>query len=125
MAGKLVVTSVFDADARLEDVGRENLARAYLLRIKEVIEVYRRVRQPKVLLRHTGQALAATIALFLFLFAGRKVLRRAIFELERRYTHRIREIGIQGLNVLPAERMWHSVIGGLKVVAVRHHLSLP
>jgi len=118
MAGRLSVLSLFDADAKLEDVGRQNLARADLLRIQEAIESYRHARQPKVLIRHAALALAAALGLLLFLFGGLKVVRRALRELELRYKHKIRELGIQGLRVVPAERLWLSAIGVLKFLAV-------
>jgi small-conductance mechanosensitive channel len=117
MAGRLAVLSVFDADARLEEVGRQNLARADLLRIQGAIESYRQERQPKVLIEHAALALASALALFVFLFVGLKLVRRGLVELEHRYKHRIRELGIQGLKVLPAERLWLAAIAALKFLA--------
>ena len=117
MAGRLAVFSVFDADARLEEVGRQNLARADLLRVQEAIESYRQERQPKVLIEHAALALALALGLFLFLFAGLKAVQRGLRELEHRYKHRIRELGIQGLKVLPAERLWLAAIAALKFLA--------
>ena len=116
-AGKVVVLTLFDADARLEDVERHTLALANLLRIQQAIEAYRRDRDPKVLARAAGLAVAAALALLVFLFAGLKIVRRGLLELEHRYRHRIREVGIQGLKVLPADRMWISVIRVLQFAA--------
>ncbi len=117
MAGKLAVVAVFDADARLEEVERQNLARADMLRIQQAIESYRQERQPKVLIEHAALALALALGLFVFLFVGLKLVRRGLVELELRYKHRIRELGIQGLKVLPAERLWLVAIAVLKFVA--------
>ena len=117
MAGKVAVFSVFDADARLEEVERQNLARADLLRIQQAIESYRHDRQPKVLIQRAALALALALGLFLFLFAGLKAVQRGLRELELRYKHRIRELGIQGLKVLPAERLWLAAIAALKFLA--------
>jgi len=116
-AGKIAILTLFDADARLEEVARQNLARADLARIQEAIEAYRQDRQPRLLAYHAGLAVAAALGLFVFLFAGVKIVRRGLVELEHRYRHRIREVGIQGLKVLPAERMWISVIRILNFAA--------
>ena len=69
------------------------------------------------MVRHTILASVALLALFLFLFFSLKGARRALLELELRYKHRIREVEIQGLKVLPAERMWGSAIVALKFLA--------
>ena len=117
VAGNLVVLSVLDADARLEQVGRQSLANAYLLRIQQAIEEYRSERQANVLIRRAVLALAALAGLFVFWFLGLRIVRRILLILERRYKHRIREVGIQSLRLLPAERMWLSLIGILKFAA--------
>jgi len=117
LAGKVSIIIVFDADAKLEEVGRHSLASAYLMAIRGAIQTYREARQPKVLARHAVQAVVALAALFLFLFFGLKAVRRTLLEVEHRYKHRIREVEIQGLKVLPAERMWVSGIVALKFLA--------
>ena len=117
MAGRLPVTEVFDGDAKFEEVGRQELAHAYTIRITEAIEAYRQAREPKVLIRHIAYALAAALALLLVLFGGSRIVHRLLSVLERRYKHRIPGVGIQALKVLPAERMWAALIGALKLVA--------
>ena len=117
VAGNLVILNVFDSDARLEQVGRQSLANAYLLRIQQAIEDYRSERKTNVLIRHAALALAAVAGLFLFWFFGVRIVRRILLALERRYKHRVREVGIQSLKLLPAERMWLSLIGILKFAA--------
>ena len=116
LAGRQAIVTVYDADARLEGVDRQTLGRAYLLRIQETLATYRQARQPRVLVLHTLLALAAALALLGFLFVGLRLVRRTLRELERRYKHRIGEVRIQGLKLLPAERMWGSLIGALKFV---------
>jgi small-conductance mechanosensitive channel len=117
MAGRLPVVEIFDGDAKFEEVGRQELAHAYTIRITEAIEAYRQAREPKVLIRHVAYALAAALALLLVLFGGGRIVRRLLAVLERRYRHRIPGVGIQALKVLPAERMWAALIGALKFVA--------
>ena len=118
VAGDLVVVSLFDADAQLEQVRRESLATAYLLRMQQAIEDYRRERQPSVLRHNAVLGLGGVAGLFLFWFLGLKIVRFLLRVLERRYKHRVREVGIQSLKLLPAERMWIALIGVLKLAAV-------
>ena len=118
VAGNLVIANLFDGDAQLEQVRRQSLATADLLRIQQAIEDYRSERQPDVLLRHSIFAVTAAVGLLLFWFLGIRIVRFVLRAMERRYKHRIREVGIQSLKLLPAERMWISLIGILKLAAV-------
>jgi small-conductance mechanosensitive channel len=118
VAGDLVIVNLFDGDAQLEQVRRQTLGTAYLLRIQQAIEDYRSERQPDVLMRHTVLTVATAVGLLLFWFLGIKIVRFMLRTMERRYKHRIREVGIQSLKLLPAERMWISLIGILKLAAV-------
>ena len=117
VAGNLVIVNLFDGDAQLEQVRRQSLATANLLRIQQAIEDYRRERQPSFVVHQTGLAFAATVGLLLFWFFGVKILQFVLRVLESRYKHRIREVGIQSLKLLPAERMWISLIGVLRFLA--------
>ena len=117
VAGNLVIVNLFDGDAQLEQVRRQTLAAAYLLRVQQAVEDYRRERQSDVLIRNTVLALASAVGLLLFWFLGVRITRFVLRALESRYKHRIREVGIQSLKLLPAERMWVSLIGLLKFAA--------
>lgn len=117
VAGNLVIVNLFDADAQLEHVRRQSLAAAYLIRIQQAIGEYRHERQRDVLIRRAMLALAATVGLLLFLFLSIKFLQFVIRSVERRYKHRVHEVGIQSLKLLPAERMWASIVGILKLIA--------
>ncbi|MCB1967805.1 MAG: hypothetical protein KDI64_17685, partial [Candidatus Accumulibacter sp.] len=63
--GDKVLMTLFDADARVEQTEREDLAIANSERISEAISDYRRERTPEVLRKHTVEALAAMLALAL------------------------------------------------------------
>jgi small-conductance mechanosensitive channel len=117
VAGNLLIINLFDADAQLEQVRRQTLGTAYLLRIQQAVEDYRSERESDVLIRHTVWALAAAVGLLLFWFLGIRIVRFALRTMERRYKHRVREVGIQSLKLLPAERMWISLIGLVKLAA--------
>jgi small-conductance mechanosensitive channel len=117
VAGDFVIVSLFDADAQPERVHRETLAIANLHRIQQAIQDYRRERQTNVLIHGAGLALASIAGLILFWFLGLKLLRVALHFMERRYRHRVHHVGIQSLRLLPAERMWGSLIAVLKAAA--------
>ena len=62
-AGSVVILTVTDADAAVEDLSRPVLADGTLLVLKRAVETWREQRSLRVLLRHAGYVLAATIAL--------------------------------------------------------------
>ena len=123
VAGRVVIVNFFDEDGRLEGVERQSLARACLARIQEAIQEYRQQRESNVLIRHAFYALAAALALFLVLFGGWKIVERARSTLERRFKHRVRELGIQQLKVLSAERVWTGLIAILNLAAAAAALA--
>jgi hypothetical protein len=112
-----VILNLFDGDAQLEQVRRQSLATANLLRIRKAIQDYRLDRRPDVLTRHTALAVAVGVGFLLFWIFAARVVRFLLRAIERRYKHRIREVGIQSLKLLPAERMWLSLVGVLKFAA--------
>jgi hypothetical protein len=66
MAGDRRVMGVLDADTRMEQLNRKDLAHAYRERIRAAIEDYRLARRPEVLLKsgvHAGVASALVVAL--------------------------------------------------------------
>jgi small-conductance mechanosensitive channel len=118
VAGNAVIANLFDGDAQLEHVRRQMLATAYLLRIQQAIEDYRHERQTNILIQHIVLASVAAVGLILLWLFGQRIVGVVLRALERRYKHRIREVGIQSLKLLPAERMWISLVGILKFAAV-------
>src|SRR5215475_7453261 len=99
VAGDLVIVNLFDSDAQLEQVRRQTLGTAFLRRIQATVEEHRRERQPDVLIRHAALAVAAAVGLLLLWFFGVRITRFVLRALERRYKHRIREVGIQSLKL--------------------------
>lgn len=63
VAGKDVIFSAFDADAKASNTSRVHLAEQYLESIKKATVNYREVRTPKNLLFDLAKFIAATIAL--------------------------------------------------------------
>jgi small-conductance mechanosensitive channel len=115
-ARDLVVMSVFDGDARLEDVRRQTLAIANRARIVQAITAWREARSRDRLLRAALVALVATVALALALVLLVLVARRVDAVLERRYRQRVQSIGIQSFEIVQAERIWAAFRGMLRGV---------
>jgi small-conductance mechanosensitive channel len=113
MANDKLVMGVLDADARLEQVTRKELAASYRTRISGAIEDYRRARRPEVLLRGGLYALAATAVLAALVLGVLWLSRRLDAAIERRVRHRIPMLGIQSFEVVRAERIWGAMRGAL------------
>jgi small-conductance mechanosensitive channel len=122
--GERPVMSVLDADAELEGLTRQDLARAYAHRIRAVVETYRRDRSPRNLLVGAGASLAATVALagavLLFVWLWRRL--RAI--LEARFTRRVRSLEIQNVKVIHAEQIRGAARAAFRTVRALVFLAL-
>jgi len=108
--GDLPLMSVYDADAEVEGVHREALARAYAVSIGKAIEAHRSARSPRSLLLGAGKSLAATAALVGLLVLFLRLWRRLGSWLEERYTRHLRSLEIQAIEVIHADRV-RGVVG--------------
>ena len=104
-AGDSFLLAVTAADARLEGVERDTLARVYVERIQRALRAYRDARQPAVLLRGAQRSLAATAILLLALLVLGRVFRSLEGRIARRYGERIRSVQIQSFQILRAQRI--------------------
>lgn len=118
LAGKQLVMVITDADARIEQLDRRNLANTYVSRISEVILDYRRDRSTEHLARSGLYALAATGALVLFLWLGARAMRRLDRVLERRVKARLAGIEAKSLRMLSAAQLWQTLRGVRVLVSV-------
>ena len=124
MAGDQMIVGVLDADAKIEGVKRQELARAFAHRVREAIEDYRRDRSPEALLQSALYVLAATIVLALVLALVIWVARRIDGLMERRLHRHIQALGIQSFEIVRAERLWSALRGvlnagrGLAILAI-------
>jgi small-conductance mechanosensitive channel len=116
MLGDRRIASVIDADAEIEGIHREDLARVYAQRIGAAVEAYRRDRSPRNLMVGVAQSLAATLVLAVALVVLIRLWRRLIGFLEGRYAERVRSLQIQSIQVLHAERIRAVVRSALRVV---------
>ena len=113
-AGDRSVVSVFDADARLEGVDRPLLAKIFLKRIAGAVESYRRDRAPRVLLKNTLYALAATALFVVVLFGLRWVYRRLDGIAERHTKTRLKGLETVSRHFLHADQLWLVLRQGLR-----------
>ncbi|HEY7677294.1 MAG TPA: mechanosensitive ion channel domain-containing protein, partial [Candidatus Methylomirabilis sp.] len=124
MAGDRLVMAVFDADARLEQAGRRELAQLYVNRIRTAIANYREARRPNVLLRGGLVALGATAVFAALVVLVIWLARRLDALIERHVRSRIRALGIQSFQILRAEHIWGAIRGALHVARVLVILAL-
>ncbi len=108
--------SVVDADAELEGIHRQDLARVYANRIGAAIEAFRRDRSPRNLLVGAGASLAASAVLVGAVLLLFRLWRRLGVMLERRYTARLRSLEIQSVQVIHAERVRAAVRAAFRTV---------
>ncbi|MDO8943685.1 MAG: hypothetical protein Q7U75_10910 [Desulfobacterales bacterium] len=104
--GEHFIMVVSDLDAQMEDVNRPLLARLYVKRISEAIETYRRDRTNEYLLRSAGQVLIATLALLLFIWLGKRAVRRIDRELDGRVKDQLAGLEHRSLRLISASHLW-------------------
>ncbi|KAB2929607.1 MAG: mechanosensitive ion channel family protein [Candidatus Contendobacter sp.] len=109
MAGNQLVMTVFDADARIEDVRRPVLATYNLERIRQAIADYRQARNPDTLLREGLFSLGGTVVLVVIIALLLWLGRRTDEWIARRVQHRIGSLGIQSFEIVRAERIGSAV----------------
>ena len=114
--GDRPIMSVFDADAQIEGLHRQDLASAYANRIGVAVEAYRRDRSPRSLLVGLGASLAATAAVAVAVLLLSRLWRRLGVILERRYTRRLRSLEIQSVQVVHAEQVRAMVRAAFRAV---------
>ncbi len=112
-AGEQVIMTVIDADAEIEGVKRQELARALAHRIREAIADYRSDRRPQWLLRQGLYALAATLLLVAALVVVARLGRWLDALMERRLHRHIQGLGIQSFEIVRAERLWAGMRGAV------------
>jgi len=116
MAGDTRILGLVDADARLEGVGRHELALVVTERLREAIEQYRADRRPESLINGGLRALAATALLVLVLLVLRWLARAVDHRLAARLERRLHELGVESLQAGTAQRAGGALRGVLRAV---------
>lgn len=118
MAGDRLLLQITEADARLEQLGRNNLTRIHMERIRQAIADYREARSADALRRgalySAGATVAATLIVGLLVWLSRRLDRL----LERRVQTRIRSLAVQSFEFVRAERIGSALRGVVRGVEV-------
>jgi small-conductance mechanosensitive channel len=104
--GRERVMVVFDADARLESLGRKTLAELLVRTIREAVASYQQARTRDALLRSAASAAVATVLLAALVALVVWVSRWAERALEATYRQRVESVGIQSFQLVRAEQIW-------------------
>ncbi|MDR4493982.1 MAG: mechanosensitive ion channel family protein [Nitrospirales bacterium] len=113
------LVAVYEVDSRLEGgVERQVVAKAYLSRIKQAVEVYREQRKPSTLLMHTLYALAATGLLAFGWWGLRWMFNSFDAAIERRYKAQIKDVTIQRIRIVRSHQLWSGFRGVFQVARV-------
>ena len=115
------IMALFDADAKVEQTERENLALANSERIGAAIAEYRRERSPEVLRQRAIEAGAATAALGIVVALMIWLTRRLHLLLAKRLRYRINGLEIQSFEIVRAERIWgalRATVSALRLAAI-------
>ncbi len=113
-AGDQPLTGTTNADGRLEGgLERGVLARIYLKRIEEAVEVYRETRKPINILIHIAFSALATAILASAWWGTRWVFERLDAVIERRYKERVNDLKIHKVIIIQAHQMWAGFRGSM------------
>jgi small-conductance mechanosensitive channel len=116
MAEGREIVSVFDADASLEGIPRQVLAKAYVIKLREAIDAYRLDRSPKSIMRGLEYSLLATVLVIVVFFICVRLYRKVYSMLEGRYKTKISSLHIKTFEILHAETVWSILTYSLKSV---------
>ncbi len=115
--GKFIM-SVFNSDAALERVSRQVLAQVYIHNIRKGIDKYRVGRLPENIIRGVLYALVATIVFVLALILFRILYRKLHAVVESRFKARIHALRIKSFEIVHAEKVWATLVNGLRITRV-------
>ena len=113
MVNNRLIMSVFDADARQENVSRQVLAELYALKIRTAVEKYRTDRSTHSILWNVGSATGATLALVIIILLLRWGYRKLIGLIESLLAAKIRELQDRSHDIVRTEWIWGSIRGSL------------
>jgi hypothetical protein len=112
------VFGVLDADAELEGLTRQLLARGYRNRVAEAITEFRRDREASVLWRDFYRAGIATLGFLLLVELDRRTLRRVRAAAMARYRSKVQDVRFSTLEIVRGEQLWNIAQHAVRLVAV-------
>jgi len=109
---------VLDADAELEGLTKQVMARVYRGRVAEAVTEFRREREASTLWKDFYRAAIATLAFLLLVELDRRSLRRVRGAAVARFRPKIQDVRVSTLEIVRGEQLWNIGQQALKVVAV-------
>ena len=109
---------VLDADAELEGLTRQVVARAYRARVAEAITEFRRDREASNLWKDFYRAAIATLAFLLLVELDRRTLRRVRAAAVARYRSKVQDVKVSTLEIVRGEQLWNVGQTAVRIVAV-------
>jgi small-conductance mechanosensitive channel len=116
VVGTRPLMRVVDADARIENVSRQTLARAFIERIGTAVEAYRKLRSREHLTNAALHTAAATAVMLAVIAALIWLFRRTRALLEQRFAARVQSIEIQSFQIMGAESIRGAARSGIGVL---------
>jgi len=105
MAGPVTLLTITDADAALEELGRQALAEAARAQLAETVDAWRAERTSAVRLQKAGRVAVATLLLAAVLWLLVRVSRRLREAFVAHLSARVRPVGVQEFEFVNAERI--------------------
>jgi len=115
-AGSVVLLTITDADAALEEMGRGLLAETTLDVLKRTVDAWREQRSPRLLLRHAGYAIAATIVLAVLVWLLLQGFRRLRALTRLQAGARVRAVRFGAFEVIRAEHLRGAAQAAVKLL---------
>ena len=115
-AGSVVLLTITDADAALEEMGRSLLAETTLDVLKRTVDAWREQRSPRLLLRHAGYAIAATIVLAVLVWLLLQGFRRLRALTRLQAGARVRAVRFGAFEVIRAEHLRGAAQAAVKLL---------
>ena len=104
-AGSVVLLTITDADAALEEMGRRLLAETTLEVLKRTVDSWREQRSPRLLLRHAGYSVGATLLLVVLVWLLLQGFRRLRALTRLQAGARVRSVRLGAFEVIRAEHL--------------------
>ena len=109
---------VLDADAELEGLTRQLVARAYRDRVAEAITEFRREREASTLWNDFYRAAIATLGFLLLVELDRRTLRRVRAAVVERYRSKVQDVRVSSLEIVRGEQIWNAGQHVVRIVAI-------
>ena len=111
-----VILRIFDADAALENIDRAILGEVYLLKIRQAIEDFRKVRSGPVLLQGSLYALGATVVMLLLLWSTQRLFRWLVKWSEENVQQGVEELASKSHHLIQAGPIWTVIASLLRLL---------